>query len=438
MISQLNGAPHVVERIFSSLNFESFNTLSELCTQLEVPTIWRERWQRYTRVSPTWKMISIQMKYTSPQLFTEMEKGEVSAYQEAYQHVQKQIQRISQLNFRGRIHHSLNIKIENFNLLFKVNERNLYLGCPDGNIRIFNRWTRELVGVSRIQSNRSSCLINLQLDEKVLVAKLSCGMIKVFDLASMQEIQTFNDEIPEYLGYCPDTPVCLENGVLVNPVLSYVNPRGFLFIHKWNPTMHQFDLISETVAVNFRGSILDLDYLYVYLTEKHLVVDFSVGKRMIQVFKIGSWELMRERVSPNLAGIKNECHDGVVVVHYTHKIGKVNKRLLGAWHIDEDVIHPLAELTKKAKDQLTLAVRNHPHQIIINRKTNAMRVYAVESRQRTEEFSLKVQSLWCPLPPNSSLIYYDGLQMYYTKNGLVDSEYPKDLHCVDCFACCAD
>ena len=422
IISQLERVPNVLEEIFLHLD------IATVCECVIVSTTWKRLitsrslwknlflWREHLRVSSTWRTFSARMEYSQPQLWNRMKIGDSSSYREACQYVQGNIQQIPQFtvkdfNFQVLPNRTCKPMVTNI----RLNEKHVFIGGDSG-VRIFNRWTRELVKVF----HRNFGFVNdMQLNERFLVVQFT-KRIDVYDVQKLVHIQPLENKKNKKNFDFLETKFVqgLDHRIVVISNTS-MNPTNLMFeVHRWNLSAARF---FRDPGTEHRLKVDDLSifpHVYLHVDEKYLIVDFPAdnkpGKadRRIKVLSLETMQLVIERQFVDYGNrIRSEYHDGGIVVKTCTTDGQPYVAL---WDVDKDTVQPIADHPSQFEDSFAMA--HHPFQIVLEKKEDSQQLLLVRRCERTRNCVIAMSpQRW--VDPSSDFhfshttTYFDGLQM---------------------------
>ena len=416
IISQLERVPHAIKEIFLHFDiamvFEAVNvstTWKRLITSLNIlQCVWQEK----LNTSSTWRILSARMEHLQPQLWDRMKKGDVSSYKEACRYVEANIRQISQSPIQN--FNFLSLLNEDFPPVIRMNDKYLFIGGKS-KVEIFNRWTRQLVKDLACPGR----VCNMQLNERFLVVQLHSrngDQIDVYDVQKLEYIQTLETnrnsfKIKFSLG-SDFLFICGESIQFEHFIHVYC-------VHRWNPSEAQFVRETETEG-RLKVDFVHDSYMFIYVDDKYLVVDFIIraeNLRLVKVFSLETMQLVRERKFHdnngenflNLNFIRNEYHDGGIVVR-TCADGQPS--CVALWDVDKDTVRPIAGHPSKFDYSLTMT--RHPFQIAVEKRENQLQLLLVQRGQPTRNSVIDMPSQFCVntqhyfFPPS---FYFDGVQL---------------------------
>ena len=254
-ISQLEGVPHVLEKIFFYLD-----TATVLET-VKVSTTWKRLITRHVLRKRPWKNIQRISKYGWKDLNFQT------------------LLKVTKFDLdRNRIHND-----------FKVNDKYVFI-VDKRKIRIYNRWTRQLIKDFVFPSKM---VLDMQLNERFLVVHERTddkNQIYVYDVQKLEHIQTIETENVDFFEFA------LGSDILFIYTWPWPREHWMFQVHRWNPSTARFVRDTETevrLKVNILSSLRDI-----YVDDKYVIFNFKIGKdrrRLIQVYSLETMQLVRER-----------------------------------------------------------------------------------------------------------------------------------------------
>ena len=345
IVTELIGFPHILTDIFCAVSCQTLMEAEKVPSWGSVISslgIWRTRWRNaMAMVSPTRKILLTRMEHRKPELFNRIKNKDNSAYREAVNYVEGYIGRIMECSI---IDSSFdNICYDSFSWL-EVDDRYIYIGFSQGNIRIINRWTWECIKNIDRPHVSGYLLKGLQLSERHLATKFSSGLTVIYDLATFQQTQILPEDFYQYTGFETER-FCITSDILVDLKLRSANAaRAFLSVWKFN---HETGLFgSEVRSEEFSYNCPNAYNLNakVFCCEKYIIVDMSENEdgaklRTVGVIDMKSLKQGRKRTftEPYNILIKEECHDGTIVSFDSRK------NCLVTWNVETDIVQVKVE-----------------------------------------------------------------------------------------------
>ena len=452
IVTELIGYPHILTDIFSAVSHETLVAAEEVSPSwkniISLPSIWRNRWMKATStttVSPTWKVLATRMEHRQVELLNRIKGGDCSAYQEAVNYIEGNIRQILDCSVQSsRVFtmpwHNCFMRYS----LVKVDHRYIYIGFPNGMIKIINRWTRDIVHNLNPPGSDLTNICGLQLSDRHLATKFNNGTIVIYNRRTFQIVQTIREQF-----YAPYRYDCggfnMTNDTLVNVTKSKVHLSMMITLRKFNDATGVFGPDTEnTVSVDFQQYPIDM---LAYFSENYIIAEALFAEkesdyfeRTVQVFDTKSLEVVRQRSfnesCNSFASIKKECIGGTIVAF------DAAKQRLVAWNLEDDTVQPIMDHPEFSEKDVFIhsAAIDHrsDYQLIISRRNGKIEfnICSIAGRRCIENCSLKkVQSK--TFDENSSMkmmkilknhldysscnknCYFDGVQLIFKgKRGL--------------------
>ena len=309
--------------------------------------------------------------------------------------------------------------------IWTLNDSHVFLGEADGTIRMINRWSLEPVKRMHEETDEAE-LIDMQLNERVLAVKFRSGIVRIYDAATLEGIQSLDDTTA---GYTSKEGLCLRADVLINQRLGTGSlPQLELIVRRWDLSSGRFQQTAMLQLGHFRHfSPL------VHCDDKYVLVDYAVGgKRIIRVYDAATMQLVRTRQFLANDYIQAEYHHGLIVVQNCTDAGH---RCVSAWDVDKDTVRLV---TVHGDDFIhSFAITHQPYQIVINWSKNVMQLFLIEGEERCDHIILRslCETLFMLVPRsyaiNSRQFYFDGVQMYFVQQSMLEQD---ELHIVNCIS----
>ena len=426
-LNQLKEYPHLLDEILSHLN-RPINLEAGLLQKL-LPScihnsyLWKMRWLKNKADSPLWRTLAARMEHANPKLGRQINQGNASSYQEAYNFVQQNIQQTIQFNVE-KYYKYFTLRSTG---QFILNERNFFISnC--GYITIIDRWSGKVVNQLN-ESTWISEIWEMQLNDQFLACKYYSGEITVHSLANYELVQKINDDDPTDFTLCSHG-FYLGNDLLINVVTNQNTGMLVVKFRRWNPSTRQFGPnVEEVLAIKMQYLELETK---LYYDHKFLILDtYDSMKfyRIIRVFDGETFELVRQRSFYKLPElfVEREYYDRVIIVEKEID----NKVTAVAWNIEENTFHLIfrSSFPKMTNKYIySRAVAHHQHYQFAVRKCTSRRnfsyldVFPVKDRYSCEN-SLNLKNVSIPVRGVPKQIYFDGVQFIYkigTQWNLVD------------------
>ena len=375
-ISQLEGVPHVLEKIFFYLD-----TATVLET-VKVSTTWKRLITRHVLRKRPWKNIQRISKYGWKDLNFQT------------------LLKVTKFDLdRNRIHND-----------FKVNDKYVFI-VDKRKIRIYNRWTRQLIKDFVFPSKM---VLDMQLNERFLVVHERTddkNQIYVYDVQKLEHIQTIETENVDFFEFA------LGSDILFIYTWPWPREHWMFQVHRWNPSTARFVRDTETevrLKVNILSSLRDI-----YVDDKYVIFNFKIGKdrrRLVQVYSLETMQLVRERQFDFLGTNWKEYHDGGIVVRTKTADGQP---CVALWDVDKDTVKPMTDHPIRFDGSFAMA--HPPFQIVIS---ESRRLLLVTRDQPIGNSLIAMPSL----DDHSELIYFDGLQVLAIKKQDIDREWTCSIN----------
>ena len=434
-ISRLEEYPHLVDSVFIQLSYRSLmaarkvNPLWERMINNSYENIWKNKRKNGDAGSPIWKILAARLEDSDAEMFNRMKNREVSSYLEACDRVQQSIQKMSRFevenyfgchltSFRFPMHGDYKVDVNNVYVYGWSTEHPVF-----SKITIINRWTRK--GVHEIFFPESECVIGIQVSDRFLAARTTENRIVFFKLGSFEQVRDLKTARFE----SRNAPCFwLGSEMLVNWERSKTDELWVVVtIHRLNLSTGQF--CSDTTKVT---SVNLEHYCYIsdikaYVDQNFLIVDAYAStdlERIIIVHDINSLKQITKRhfkISyEGILGIKQECHNGVIVVETSPTEGKA---FLTNWDVRKDTFQPIVNITPSLMSWFVYTASMSPsHQYVLSFGScrHEKPVVNIEMFSRDESHCFDQSSLprrvWETIPVLPFAlqdVYFDGVQCIY-------------------------
>ena len=391
----------------------------------------RFQWKRNVARSPKWRVFSIQLEYSRPDLFDRMKEGDVASYREAYQYVERSLREMLTRRALSSSYHRI-ISYQTTPLLscdgiqvFRVDDRYVYVGSYCGKIEILNRWTGLRVKEKQVYEEHTY-LKGLHVNQQLLAVKYWSGNIRILDLATLEQVQLISELPVKTLNNRNAEDFCLRGHLLVNAERIGNGQQSLaITLRRFNPSTHQFGPVFRRALLPFNGRVLC--HKSIHMDERYVIVDTRMdsGVRLLTAFdsesllRIGQ----REFRCSQYDSMQSECRRGVVTVQYlTYK----GTSCVAAWDIEKNIVQTV--LDHPIQFDLSSVVHHFPeYQIVINYRNKSIQLLPVKARQRkshcSASFGRCIYKLPSPVisdwPINSNMkanrFYFDGFQMVFVE-----------------------
>ena len=438
LIDGLLNHPHLIEHICYGLSCKTLSECEKVSPvwnqMLYTLSIWRKKWKMNTTVSTRWRMLSTRLQHTRPALFYRMKEGDISSYQEACNYVEQNIRQIFHCSIKSHTFYDLKHdwiderSSTRGSALGHVDDRNIYFGRSDGAIEIVNRWTGSFVN-RLVSPFHFASLRDFQLNDKFLISMFTNGKIVVYDLASLQMIQSICDF---QTGYRRFGGFCLVNDNLVNLVSSKDGKSVLINRRQWNPSTGKFGPEIKNSIVNEYRRITF--FKKVYSDGKFLILDTEqMWERIIQVFDLESLQMVRQlscscRYSSSHF-IKSEYCNGEIVVE---NVSPKGEHYLEAWNVEKNVVRPITNhpmFRKNDKMSYSAVMNQHSNcRILIRQCDQILKLHAFELEdKRCGETRLKRRPNYSDFKCKLNLMK-NNERLVFTAVSEDNSSIPKHFH----------
>lgn len=391
-MNRLISYPHLLENILGDLSCMTLSQAAQVSPQskeiLSTSEFWWKKWQRNTAAWSMWNMLAARLKYEEPELFRRIERRDVSAYREACNYVEQTIHHIFRCAIKSHDFYDLMFILTEAPMRFfllaliRVDENNIYIGYPNGDIEIVNRWIKSIRNF--LPSRNSDVLLHdLQFNHRLLVTMFNNGHIVVYDKEKLEQIQIINDSENNVIFH---GGFCLVGDKLISLAPSRSGKWLWINIRRWDDSTAQFSSrIQKTAGIKYH--VLTI-LRRVYSDGKLLIVDADQLKtRIIKVLDLMSLEVVRQLncfyYPESSHYINQEYYGGVIVFENVTAEGR---HYLAAWNVEEDTIEPITNhpaFIEGDRISYSAAVNHHSdYQFFIRQCNKTLELYVFHMKSR--------------------------------------------------------